>query len=329
MTTRFFLLVCCAMLSGCASMPPLGDIVKGTLNLDTGIVDGTEANINRKDIWHVGVANSGIRAWKFGYTGQDSFQHIDTFSPIVETSSFSATGYATYLTKGQEQGNFVVKRVDFRNDNEPEELGQLAKTRGEFRFSAANGKVYAGEKYFLTSKGLILTRNDSVFSYLPFNPTEIQALPDGWTFAWYQFDDIETTRLIVIKRPIKMDLSSISNPNYEIGFYNIDTRETVDTIEMNISQRNEPESYKSRFYMFSTESGPMAIAVEDGLRRVVVRNLSTGESREAFSRNLGIGRMTAKRAASGRIQIVAAVGLVNGHVFDAEDFLASGRTEPL
>ena len=73
----------------------------------------------------------------------------------------------------------------------------------------------------------------------------------------------------------------------------------------------------------------MAIAVEDDLRRVVVRNLSTGESREAFSRNLSIGRMSAKRAASGRIQIVAAVGLVNGHVFDAEDFLTSGRTEPL
>ena len=328
MAARFFLLLWCAMLFGCASVPPLGDMVRGTLNLDTGIKDGVETDIDRKDIWYVGVENSGIKAWKFGYTGSEGYQYIDTYSPIVETSLFSATGFATYLTKGQGENDYVVKRVDFREGGEPEELGTLEKVRGEVRFSSANGEVYAARRYFLTSKGLVLARNDSVFSYLPFD-SEIQTLPESWTFAWYQFDDIETTRLIVIKRPIKMDLSSISNPNYEIGFYNIDTREIVTTIQMNISQRNEPESYKNRIYMFSTESGPIAIAVEDGLRRVVVRNLRTGDSREAFSRDLGIGSVWAKRASSGRIQIVAPVGLVNKHIFDAEDFITSGRTESL
>ena len=327
MAARMFCILLCAMLCSCESIP-IGDMVKGTLNLDTDIEDGVEAKIDRKDVWYVGVENSGIEAWKFGYTGPDSFQYIDSNSPIIETSPFSATGYATYLTKGQGFSDYAVKTVDFRDSGEPEEIGQLEKVRGEVRLSTINGEIYAARKYFLTSRGVVLARNDNVFSYLPFSP-QVQTLPAGWTFAWYQFDDIETTRLIAIKRPLKMDLSHISNPNYEIGFYNIDTQHTVATVTMNISKRNESESFKSRFYMFSTKSGPISVAVEDGLRRVVVRNLRTGESREAFSRDLGIGRLWVKRASTGRIQIIAAVGLTNGHIFDAEDFLENGRMESL
>jgi len=298
------------------------------VRLSRKVLNGKEAAIERQDVWNIQAKDSGLKAWFHGYEGERTYSYIDPYSAIVKSTPYSATGFAVYLTKGQGDNDFQVKRIDFRNGGEPEVLGSLMQTRGEIRFQSSDGKEYSGKSYYLTSRGIILARNERVFTYVPVN-NQIQSVPDGWDFTWTQRGDIESTRIITVKRRIDTGAFNVSKPNHEIGFYDIDKKEIVGSIKMSVADHDPVKTFNQRFFLFKTVLGPLSIAVEDGYKNVVVRNIRTGQSKVAFTRDLGIVSMWSRRASSGRVQITAAVGFENKTIFDAEDFLDSGRLTAL
>ncbi len=282
-----------------------------------------EAKIPRLTVWHIARQESGIKAWRYGYSSEDNRRYVDPLSPIVAASNFSATGWVTYLVQGEKEKDFVVKRADFIKGGKPEILGSLEGARGEWRFAARNGETYAAYDYHLTSKGILLLRSGSVFTYLPAQNPKAQMLPEGWSFAWTQKGDIEESRIIVVHKPDEQTL--LEPTKHLIGFYDIDKGRIVDTIKMNLLYKNEAANFSNKFYLFNTTKGPLTVAIEDALKHVTVRNIRTGEKRLAFERDAGIAYLQAAQANTGRIAIKAAVGFSDDVIYDAEDFLNSGN----
>lgn len=289
-----------------------------------------EAKIERLPVWHVTMENSGVKAWRYGYQSEQNYRYIDPLSPMVDASAFSATGWVTYLVKGESNdvNDFDVRRVDLKKPDSPQSLGRLRGVRGEWRFTPAGGQSLAGYGYHLTSKGIVPFRNASAFTYIPSSNMAARLLPEGWKLAWHQKGDIEASRLLIVTKHAPR---SLDPGRYQVGFYDLNSSRILpETFEMSFIPGSESAQFGNRFYLFDTTQGPLTVTLEDGLKQVVVRNVRTGQKRVAFERPAGVARIKAERTATGRILIEAAVGFSNERIYDAEDFLASGaRTPPL
>lgn len=285
-----------------------------------------EAKIERLPVWHVTMENSGIKAWRYGYQSEQNYRYIDPLSPIVEASAFTATGWVSYLVKGGDINDFEVRRVNLNQPDAPQSLGRLQGVRGEWRFTPVGGPTLAGYGYYLTSKGIFLFRNATAFTYIPSKNIAARLLPEGWKLAWYQKGDAEASQVLIVTRLMP---ATLGPTRHQVGFFDMQTgRILPETFEMSFGTGYEAEQFANRFYLFDTAKGPLTISLEDGVKRLVVRNVRTGEKRVAFERPAGIARFNAVRTATGRVLIRAEVGFSNEHIYDAEDFLASGRKTP-
>ena len=341
-TRRHCLLGVPALLSGCVtihgedSVVRVGqDITRQDFKGDKQVLrsDGTwasaalpEANITRPTVWYLTAQESGFKAWRFGWEHDQNVRYVDPLSPIVEVGGFSATGWATYLVKGDGARDYVVRRVNFLKSAQPETIGHLEGFRQEWRFTPVGGPTVAAYGYYLSSRGIMLLRSSSAFTYFPTKNIAARLLPQDWHLAWLQRGDIEASRLVVVRRHAPRPLDPA---RYEIGFYDIDQAQLLPTrLEMSLIRDTEEPNFRNRFYLYDTPKGPITVAKEDGIKKVVVRNIRTGQQRVAFSRDAGISHIKAEQTNTGRITVKAAVGFSDETIYDAEDFLYNGRLVP-
>src|SRR3989338_2201862 len=282
-----------------------------------------ETKMPRQKVWYISLHESGIKAWRYGFQSEENYRYIDPLSPIVEASAFSATGWATYLVKGDGANDYIVKRANFTKNAAPEVLGHLEGYRREWRFTPVGRPTMAAYGYHLTSKGLVLLRTASAFTYFPSSNPRATLLPEDWQLAWRQKGDIENSRLLIVK---KLAPKGFEPGRHQIGFFDLDNNRMLPTIfEMTFILNSEDAQFGNRFFLYDTPRGPITITLEDGINQVVVRNVKTGEKRIAFQRDAGIARIKAEQTNTGRIAVEAAVGFSDEKIYDAEDFLYSGR----
>lgn len=282
-----------------------------------------ETKMPRQKVWYISLQESGIKAWRYGFQSEENYRYIDPLSPIVEASAFSATGWATYLVKGDGANDFIVKRANFTKNSDPEVLGHLEGFRREWRFTPVGRPTMAAYGYHLTSKGLVLLRTASAFTYFPSSNPRATLLPEDWQLAWRQKGDIENSRLLIVK---KLAPKGLEPGRHQIGFLDLDKNRMLPTIfEMTFIPNSEDAQFGNRFFLYDTPRGPITITLEDGINQVVIRNVKTGEKRIAFQRDAGIARIKAEQTNTGRIAVEAAVGFSDEKIYDAEDFLYSGR----
>lgn len=285
-----------------------------------------EANISRPTVWYLTGQESGFKAWRFGWESDQNVRYVDPLSPIVEVGGFSATGWATYLVKGNGTQDYVVRRVQFTKSAQPETIGHLEGFRREWRFTPVGGPTVAAYGYHLTSRGIMLLRSSSAFTYYPSTNIAARLLPPDWYLAWVQRGDIEASRFVVVKR---LSPKPLDPARYEIGFFDIDRAQLLPVrLEMSLIAGVEESNFSTRFYLYDTPKGPITVTKEDGLKKVVVRNVRTGQQRVAFTREAGISHIKAEQTNTGRITVEAAVGFSNESIYDAEDFLYNGRLVP-
>ena len=143
-----------------------------------------ETKMPRQKVWYISLQESGIKAWRYGFQSEENYRYIDPLSPIVEASAFSATGWATYLVKGDGANDFIVKRANFTKNSDPEVLGHLEGFRREWHFTPVGRPTMAAYGYHLTSKGLVLLRTASALTYFPSSNPRATLLPEDWQLAW-------------------------------------------------------------------------------------------------------------------------------------------------
>ena len=339
---RQWLLGVPALMSGCFTIHGEGSVIRVSQDItrqdfkgDKQVLrsDGTwasaarpEANITRQTVWHLTAQESGFKAWRFGWEHEHNVRYVDPLSPIVEVGGFSATGWATYLVKGSGVQDYVVRRVHFIKSGQPETIGHLEGFRGEWRFTPVDGPTAAAYDYHLSSRGILLLRSSSAFTYFPTTSIATRLLPENWHLAWTQRADIEASRLVVVRRHVPQ---SLEPARYEIGFYDVDKAQLLRTrLEMSLIRGSEEPNFRNRFYLYDTPKGPITVAKEDGIKKVVVRNIRTDQQRVAFSRDAGISHIKAEQTNTGRITVKVAVGFSDETIYDAEDFLYNGRLAP-
>lgn len=277
----------------------------------------------------VQLANSGVRLTKFSQfaDGAQTFRYIDPQSPIVDASPYTDTGFVTYMIKDGDDG-FRVKNVDVLNNSTPKLLGYFVGKRGEWRYTpTGSNQTYAGHGYYFSSKGLVLTRgNNNVFTYFtPNSQPKAYLLPEHYVFAWHQKADIEVSRILTIRKPLRGTF--IAPTQFEIAFFNIDRGTIVDQLNMQLDTNSPGGNFKNSFWMFNTPTGPISITKENLFKQVVVRNLKTGQTRIAFERDMGIAFVSCLRKNNGRIELEASVGFSDMKIYDVEQFLATGKAD--
>ncbi|WP_066260792.1 hypothetical protein [Hydrogenophaga flava] len=339
---RQWLLGVPALMSGCVTIHGEDSVIRVSQDItrqdfkgDKQVLrsDGTwasaarpEANITRQTVWHLTAQESGFKAWRFGWEHDHNVRYVDPLSPIVEVGGFSVTGWATYLVKGSGVQDYVVRRVHFIKSGQPDTIGHLEGFRGEWRFTPVDGPTAAAYDYHLSSRGILLLRSSSAFTYFPTTSIATRLLPEKWHLAWTQRADIEASRLVVVRRHVPQ---SLEPARYEIGFYDVDKAQLLPTrLEMSLIRGSEESNFRNRFYLYDTPKGPITVAKEDGIKKVVVRNIRTGQQRVAFSRDAGISHIKAEQTNTGRITVKVAVGFSDETIYDAEDFLYNGRLAP-
>jgi hypothetical protein len=302
-------------------------------NVDDQWIDsaGKETEMARLPVWKVSKHNTGIKAWRYGFDSAENYLYIDPQSPIASSNVISDTGWITYLVAGIGNYDFVVKRANFRQHAAPEVLGRLVSMRGEWQFTPLNGQTYVGYNYHLTSKGLLLLRTGSVFTYFQDASSKaepkVHMLPEGWFVTVGQKGDIEASRLLTVQRWAG-GTGFTSAGDFVIGFYDLDSGKFIATMNMHLQPKHEADAFNSKFFLYNTVKGPISIAIEDGEKHVVVRNVRTGQTRVAFERDAGVTFLKTEQKNTGRISLSCAVGFADEAIFDAEDFLYNGRRVP-
>jgi len=81
--------------------------------------------------------------------------------------------------------------------------------------------------------------------------------------------------------------------------------------------------YYWRINWFATQSGPILIAQENGLKDITFTDLASGKKVTAFSRGLGINGYDALQNAEGKVKVTARLGFSTETIEDAQGFLAS------
>lgn len=79
--------------------------------------------------------------------------------------------------------------------------------------------------------------------------------------------------------------------------------------------------YFWRTNWFNTVSGPIAVAMENGVTDVTITDLTTGKKVIAFTRGMGILKFDASQEPSGKVKIVAQLGLGSETIDDALAFM--------
>jgi hypothetical protein len=79
--------------------------------------------------------------------------------------------------------------------------------------------------------------------------------------------------------------------------------------------------YFWRTNWFNTSAGPIAVAMENGMKDITLTDLTTGKKFVAFTRTMGIVRFDAAQDSSGKVKIVAQVGFSSETIDDAVEFM--------
>lgn len=129
----------------------------------------------------------------------------------------------------------------------------------------------------------------------------------------------------------KMYLLNIASNGKEVNSYsncrkqnnmvnNCATMTSQEALYDNTGGRNTGH-YFWRTNWFNTSAGPIAVAMENGVTDITLTDLNTGKKVVAFTRTMGILKFDANQDSSGKIKIVAQLGLSSETIDDAVEFM--------
>lgn len=315
-------------LSGCITVTTNGEKKQLTLS-------GLESKPSLLEMPREQLPRLTIKKLNDGFIA-NGIRYIDPHGKIIHLSELSDTGFITYTIQGNKRHDYIVKLVNPLTNEEAQTLGILEKKRGLWHFTPKNEKRYSGDWFRLTSRGLLLNRNNNIVTYFsPDSQAKTHILPEGYRFSPLQKGDISQSKHILIQRQIaprtRLGIITLESSvkRFNLALFNILTGDITSKIHdvrlQSNSDQDQADHLKNTYYLFNTASGTIVATVEDGYERLVLRNLTTGQKKTAFERERGVSFPKAKMHESGRIEISASVGLSTHRIVDAENFLSTGN----
>lgn len=211
-------------------------------------------------------------------------------------SRYSDTGYITYLVKENRvdqsrdgYDHFALKMLDVRTAGKrPVVIGNFATKGRESLWTLGKEGPFPAEKYPLTSKGVVLLRDDNtVISFFSYGqPVHTTALPVGYKAIDFNItSDLDYGRHIIIvqhrgNRKLFGLIPSDREELYDVSFWNMEHGQmtaTAKNVVVNVSTQQTFENYVSTSQIINAKTGPLAVTVEDTMHKTVARNLATLE----------------------------------------------------
>lgn len=221
---------------------------------------------------------------------------VDPEGSITHWSLMSNTGYITYLVRNDrveetpdKLSHFDLKLLDARAPGQlPQKIASLATNgfRHLWRFGDDPTPIQA-DVYSLTSRGVVLMREDnSVITYFEAGkapvttalPVGFKATPFGITTDFAYGRHIRVIQHRGVHKLLGF-LPSAQEELYDVGFWNMERGEMTaiaTDVVVNVDSEQAFRNYiVGKAQMVDSASGPLAITVEDTLKKTVARNLAT------------------------------------------------------
>ncbi|NDV11969.1 hypothetical protein [Crenobacter caeni] len=124
-------------------------------------------------------------------------RHIDPDGQIVAYQFDSVTGDVGYVVKNGDDSALIKV---MRAGGEPVSLASGVLSGDIWKFKTVSGKTLAGDKIIPLSRGFMLGRESTGFSYLFGEGLRSIAAPDGFDFARFQNGDMASTGYLLLER---------------------------------------------------------------------------------------------------------------------------------
>lgn len=257
---------------------------------------------------------------------------IDPDGKILDFGADAATGLVTYLVDDG-AGAALVKLYNAKAKGQPVLAGRLRANGSRSTFEGVDGQTAGGETIVPMSRGLLVTRAESIVLVDWETGVSAKSLPEGFHAAAYQNGDVAGTRNILLERtrnPSPLggygslkELFGKSDAS-DYAFYNLDTgnlvslqftrgknEATFDTPAGRITRESIREedgrpNYSHYFWSINwtnSKHGPLAVAIEKGLQDLNLIDLQTGTKHNVVHRGAGIQRFELVPLSDGDFEI--------------------------
>ena len=123
----------------------------------------------------------------FAINGDDVY--LDPEGEIVNYGYNWKDGSFTYIIK-LSKTEFKIKFNRVESNKESIDIANLTRKGSSFFVETKTGEKFRGKGLILTSKGFIVTRNNSAFIYTAGEKTKQFTAPSGWHIAYFQNGDV-------------------------------------------------------------------------------------------------------------------------------------------
>jgi len=187
-----------------ASTPTLQPAAASALMSEQDLAELIQATRHADIAVSIEHARDGLRI--------DGQQYVDPEGEILRFASNSATGDIVYALK---TGPRVLKYkyLSASNLTSPVVLGEAHGHNNNIVFHSASGQTISGTNIINTSKGVLVTRENSAFNYVPGQTIKTISVPEGYQIASMQKGDLESTGYILLEKlkPTNESLVSLVN----------------------------------------------------------------------------------------------------------------------
>ncbi|MEK6748699.1 MAG: hypothetical protein AABY83_05780 [Pseudomonadota bacterium] len=275
------------------------------------------------------LASLAIEDKRAGYFVNNT-RFVDNSGEVLDMCRFSDTGYVTYTLGDSDvimrKPSYAVKMRNMAQAGSSAiKLGTLVREPGtQWIFKANDGKQIEADWYRLQSQGLVLVRNRNQVNFVGLDGVvRNYPLPPGFVVSSYQEWDVSATRRLLLVNTSQQ--AQKGRGEIEIGLLDIDSGKIGTLLGFAVRDKSETDQMqyvRSVFSLVNTGSGPIAVAVEDEERRVVVRGLKSGIQAVAFDK-AGAPWRIHTGLEHGKGWLSAQQGQAEKRIADLEAFLAN------
>ena len=159
------------------------------------------------------LSTTGVKFTKRrdGFMINDTNAYIDPEGAIVNYGYDWKNGTFSYMIETA-PGHYKIKYNTAENKNDAVEIATVKRSGNKYFVTTASGKKLSGKGLILTSKGFIVIRDATAFTYNAGEGVYNFIAPKGWHIASFQNGDVASTHFMLLERDQKASSGSRLNP---------------------------------------------------------------------------------------------------------------------
>jgi hypothetical protein len=149
---------------------------------------------------------------KYGFKINNQNSYLDSEGQIVNYGYDWQNGAFTYMIQTGVRDYKIKYNTAENTSSAAVDIARVTRVGNRYQVETLTGKKFMGSGLILTSKGFIVLRDSSAFSYTIGEGEHSFVAPDGWHIAAFQNGDVASTGYILLEKDAAPTASNSSNP---------------------------------------------------------------------------------------------------------------------